>query len=214
MTDGPRDGASGAATRAATVNAAPDLAEGSDRASQSISLRALFWMFFKSGLAFGGGIGIVSELEADLVEKRRAMTRQDFLAIYGIGRVVPSGTMTAMAVACGYRFHKLPGTFVTLVAMILPSFVLTMGLTVAYVQLHGSPFFDLLTATLVPAALALILVSAIRLGQDMFHPSIELLLGAAAITGVVVFGINPSILIVVGGLIGAFTIRGDRRKKA
>ena len=30
--------------------------------------------------------------------------REDFLATYAIGRIVPSGTMTAMAVAYGYRF--------------------------------------------------------------------------------------------------------------
>jgi hypothetical protein len=56
----------------------------------------LFLIFLKAGLAFGGGLGILAVLEEELVDQRRAVTKEEFLTIYGIGRIVPSGTMTAV----------------------------------------------------------------------------------------------------------------------
>ena len=70
----------------------------------------LFYIFLKAGLAFGGGLGILAVLEEELVDKRRAVTKEEFLTIYGMGRIVPSGTMTALAVAYGFKFGGLPGS--------------------------------------------------------------------------------------------------------
>src|SRR5205085_1144298 len=109
------------------------------------------------GLAFGGGLGILAVLEEELVDKRRAVTTDEFLTIYGIGRIVPSGTMTALAVAYGYKFGGLWGTLIALAGLSLPVFVLTIALTIAYHYLRSSRLFDLLPITIMPAALALLI---------------------------------------------------------
>ena len=116
-------------------------ARGEDMAAQpfALSLRDLFVIFFKAGLAFGGGLGILAILEDELVTRRAAVTREDFLALYGIGRIVPSGTMTALAVAYGYRFGGYPGTVVALLGLTLPAFVLTVALTMAYAYFNPLP---------------------------------------------------------------------------
>ena len=87
----------------------------------------LFSIFLRAGLAFGGGLGILAVLEEELVNKRRAVTTDEFLTIYGIGRIVPSGTMRALAVAYGYKFGGLWGTVIALAALSLPVFVLTIA---------------------------------------------------------------------------------------
>lgn len=180
-----------------------------DPADQSIGLWTLFRIFLKSGLAFGGGTGIMALLREELVDKRRAIPRPEFLAIYGLGRIVPSGTVTALAVAYGYRYQGFLGTLASLLAMILPSFVLTIALTIAYTQLVGRPAFAVINVTLMPAALAVILVGALRLGQEYMKPSVELVLMVAAFVGVLWLGLNPSMLLIAGGLVGAFTVRAD-----
>ncbi len=57
-------------------------------------------------------MGILAVLEEELVDKLRAVTKDEFLTIYGIGRIVPSGTMTALAVAYGYKFCGMSGTVI------------------------------------------------------------------------------------------------------
>jgi chromate transport protein ChrA len=129
------------------------------------------------------------------------------MVLYGLARLVPSGSMTALAVAVGYRYQGFLGTLVVLVAMILPAFVLTVLLTVAYTLLVGSFAFHVVNLTLMPAALALVVVSAFRLGQEFFTPSLELLLAIGAGAGVLLLGLNPSLMLLAGGLIGAIALR-------
>jgi chromate transporter len=172
----------------------------------------LFSIFFKAGLAFGGGLGILSVLEDELVEKRRAVTEQEFLTIYGIGRIVPSGTMTALAVAYGYKFGGLLGSVIAIGALSLPAFVLTVALTIAYDYLRNSSVFALLPVTIMPAALALIAVAAIKLGKDVFRPSREFIMAGAAFAVALFFRLNPAWILLAGGVVGASAFRKSERQ--
>jgi chromate transporter len=168
-----------------------------------ITRRALFLIFLKAGLAFGGGLGILAVLEQELVTKRRAVDREEFLRLYGLGRIVPSGTMTALAVAYGYRFAGLTGTGIALCGLVLPALVLTVALTAAYGLLQQQEWLlELLPVTILPAALAFIVVAGLRLGRDVFRPSRELLLAAAAFLGAVMLQLNPVVLLLAGGAAG------------
>ena len=63
----------------------------------SVSLRSLFLLFLKIGLSFGAGTGMSAALQDELVRKRQSMARGEFMALYGLARLVPSGSMTALA---------------------------------------------------------------------------------------------------------------------
>ena len=173
----------------------------------SVSVGALLVMFLKIGLSFGAGTGMSAVLQDELVIKRKAISRGEFMALYGLARLVPSGSMTALAVAIGYRYQRLRGTVVVLAAMIVPSFLLTLALTIVYTRLAASPILPVINLTLVPAALAIVVVSAYRLGQEYLRPSVELVLVAAAGVSVLVFGVNPALVLVAGGLLGVVAIR-------
>ena len=167
----------------------------------------LFSIFLRAGLAFGGGLGILAVLEQELVNKRRAVTTDEFLTIYGIGRIVPSGTMTALAVAYGYKFGGLWGTLIALAGLSLPVFVLTIALTIAYHYLRSSRLFDLLPITIMPAALALIAVAALKLGKDVFRPSRELIVAGVAFALALFLRLNPALILLAGGVLGAFALQ-------
>jgi chromate transporter len=172
----------------------------------------LFLIFLKAGLAFGGGLGILAVLEDELVSRRRVISREEFLTIYGIGRIVPSGTMTALAVAYGYKFGGMLGTLLALLALALPAFVLTVALTIAYHYLRASRLFGLLPITIMPAALALIVVAALKLGKDIFRPSLELVIAGAAFAFALFLQLNPALLLLAGGIIGALVLRDAGEK--
>jgi chromate transporter len=176
--------------------------------SSRITKGELFSIFLKAGLAFGGGLGILAVLEDEFVSKRRVVSKEEFLTIYGIGRVVPSGTMTALAVAYGYKFGGLAGTVIALTALSLPVFILTIALTVAYHYLRSSRLFDLFPITIMPAALALIVVAAFKLGKNVFRPSRELILAGVAFALALFLQLNPALILLAGGVIGAFVLQG------
>jgi chromate transporter len=176
----------------------------------SVSLRALVVLFLKIGLTFGSGTGMSAVLQDELVHKRKAIERGEFMVLYGLARLVPSGSTTALAVAVGYRYQGLLGTLVVLLAMILPGFILTVLLTFAYTLLAGSFGLHVVNLTLMPAALALVVVSAFRLGREFFTPSLEPLLILVAGGCVLLLGLNPSLMLLAGGLIGAIALRQPR----
>jgi chromate transporter len=195
----------------------------------SVSLRALLALFLKIGLSFGAGTGMSAVLQDELVRKRRAMGRGEFMALYGLARLVPSGSMTALAVAIGYRYQRWLGTVVVLLAMIAPGFSLMVVLTVGYTLLFGSPVMRVLSLTLMPAAVALVVVSTFRLGSEFFTferraflrsgrtllvPSVELGLLVAAFVAVLAFGMNPAFVLVAGGVVGALVIRDTAAENA
>lgn len=172
-----------------------------------VSLRDLFLLFIKVGLSFGAGTGMSAVLQDELVRKRGAIARGEFMALFGLARLVPSGSMTALAVAIGYRYQRLPGTAVALVAMILPAFVLTVVLTIAYTQLSNPATLRTINLSLTPAALAIVVVSAFNLGREFYTPSLELVLLVAGGACILFLGWNPALVLLAGGFIGAVAIR-------
>ncbi len=104
-----------------------------------LDLAQLFAVFFKAGCAFGGGLGVLALLQEQLVTLRRLLPDKELITLWSICRIMPSGTMTAVAVAVGHRLAGLPGTVVALVAMIVPGFFCVVLLTAAYGWLaHGA----------------------------------------------------------------------------
>ncbi len=181
-----------------------DQENGTAQPAPKLSYRELFMIFITAGLAFGGGLGILAVLEDEFVSKRKLVSKEEFLADYALGRVVPSGTMTALAVGFGYRFGGWLGTVIALIGLVLPAFVITIALTIAYGYLKQGPLLDWLPITVLPAALAFIVAAAVKLGKDVFKPSLDFVLAASAFVGAFVFGLNPALLLIVGGIIGIF----------
>jgi chromate transporter len=196
------------------LEAIPEKDEGKQDAHSLVARLSrveLFLIFLKAGLAFGGGLGILAVLEDELVSKRRVVSKEEFLTVYGIGRIVPSGTMTALAVAYGYKFAGISGTLIALTALALPVFVLTVALTIAYRYMRDSQLFKLLPITIMPAALALI--AALKLGKDVFRPSRELVMAGAAFACALFLYLNPALLLLAGGVIGALVLKDIEEHK-
>ena len=181
-----------------------------EKAAGKLSYRELFSIFFKAGLAFGGGLGILSVLEDEFVTRRKLIDREEFLSTYAIGRIVPSGTMTGLAVAYGHRFGGMPGTVVALTALSLPAFTLTIALTAAYAYIQAGPLLPLVEVSVLPAAVALIVVAALRLGRDVFTLSPALVLAAVAFVAATLFDLNPALLLLLGGVAGIALFRPPR----
>src|SRR5215469_4737471 len=164
-----------------------------------LSLKELFLVFFKAGCAFGGGLGVLGLLQEELVTLRRILPDKELLTLWSIGRIMPSGTMTAVAVAVGHRLCGFAGTIVALVAMILPGFVCVVVLTIAYGYLAHGAVLEYIDATLLPAALGIVWISAIRLGRPLFRVSLDIVFAIVACLLLLITHMNPAVMLVIGG---------------
>lgn len=169
-------------------------------------LGKLAWFFLVTGaFTFGSGLAIVPLLEKGLVQQRHWLSAADFLTALAVGMVTPGPVMTAATFA-GYVVVGPSGAVVCTIAIYLPSFLL--------VQLAAPPLMRNRTSLAVQgfikgvyaAAMGAILGATIMLGgraiEDWitaviatagliallrFRISGPLLVGAAAVTGLVAF---------------------------
>jgi chromate transporter len=179
-----------------------------------LSLGQLFIIFLKAGCGFGGGLGVLALLQEQLVTLRRILPDKELMTLWSIGRLMPSGTMTAVAVAVGHRLCGFAGTVVALIAMIIPGFICVVVLTIAYGYLAHGAVLDYIDATLLPAALGIVVISAIRLSRPLFRVSLDIVFAIAACLLLLVTHIGPAEMLLIGGIAGAFVLRGqpDRTK--
>jgi chromate transporter len=178
-----------------------------------LSLGQLFIIFFKAGCGFGGGLGVLGLLQEQLVISRRILPDKELMTLWSIGRLMPSGTMTAVAVALGNRLCGFPGTVVALVAMIIPGFICVLLLTIAYAYLAHGAVLNYIDATLLPAALGIVVVSAVRLGKPLFRVSLDIAFAIVTCLLLLVTHANPALMLLAGGIAGAFFLRGEREDK-
>jgi len=178
-----------------------------------LTLAQLFGIFFKAGCGFGGGLGVLALLQEQLVTLRRILPDKELMTLWSIGRLMPSGTMTAVAVAVGYRLCGFIGTVVALIAMIVPGFICVVVLTIAYGYLAHGAVLEYIDATLLPAALGIVWISAIRLGKPLFRVSLDIVFAVVACALLLFTHIGPAVMLLIGGFAGAVLLRGPSEKK-
>jgi chromate transporter len=177
--------------------------------SGRIPYRTLFALFLRAGLSFGGGTVVMAQLLAELVDRRRAITRSQFFTLYGLARIIPSGTTTAIAVGLGHLVGGVPASIVALLGVVLPSLVPTVALAAGYDVLRSGPWLAVLPFTLYPAAVALLAGATLSLGREIARQPLEIAIAAAALLGAILLRVNPAILLVLGGLLGALLLRPE-----
>lgn len=197
----------------APVRRARFVALAGDNPTKRLTLRDLFGVFLTAGLTFGGGLSIVAVLERDLVRDRQAISRDEFLTLYAMARVVPTGTQTALAVLLGKHVAGVAGSVAAAAGLLTPVFVTSILLAFTFTRLEAGTALDILPVTVLPAALALIAVGAIGLTRDVIGCNRETGLALAAFLAAAVVGMSPGIVLVLGGLMGLLLFRGAGGEK-
>ena len=167
-------------------------------------MREVFSVFFKLGcIAFGGPAAHIALMEAEIVSKRKWMTREHFLDLMGATNLIPGPNSTEMTLHCGYERAGKLGLFVAGIAFIFPAVVITGVLAWFYVEFGQLPEVAALVFGIKPAVLAIILSAIIKLAKKAYK-SLQL-----GILGVVVliacfFGLNEILALLGAGVFGMF----------
>lgn len=84
----------------------------------------LFWTFFKLGLfTFGGGYAMIGQLKDIVVERKKWVTEDELLEICAIAESTPGPVAINLSTYIGYKKHKLLGSLLATLGVVLPSFI-------------------------------------------------------------------------------------------
>lgn len=179
----------------------------SQQDSLTARLRELALLFLKLGtISFGGPAAHIAMMETEIVNKRRWVTRQQFLDMIGAANLVPGPTSTETAITVGFTRAGWPGLCVAGASFILPAAVITGAFAWAYVKFGSLPQAVSVLAGIKPAVLAVIAIAIFRLGKTAVKDAGLAVLGAVALAGFLI-GLNPLLILFGGALIGTVAKR-------
>src|SRR5258708_10263378 len=135
-----------------------------DKLAQPSSLAQLTVYFLKLGaIGFGGPIALAAYMERDLVEKRRWITETDYKQGLALAQLAPGPLAAQLAIYLGYVHSGILGATLVGLAFILPSFLMMVALSAAYVQFGGLRWMQALFYGIAAAVIGIIARSAYKL---------------------------------------------------
>jgi chromate transporter len=128
------------------------------------ALQALVAYFLKLGtLGFGGPIALAGYMQRDLVEERRWFSDDEYLKGLALAQLAPGPLAAQLAIYLGWARAGVLGATLVALAFVLPSFVMVLALSYAYVRFGGLAWMQAAFYGVGAAVIAIVLRSAIKL---------------------------------------------------
>jgi len=126
----------------------------------------MFLSYLRIGATgFGGPMALVSLLQREFVERRKAVTSEEFAEGVAVGGILPGPIAIDAAVYIGYRLRGWLGALSAAGGLILPPFLIVLVVTPIYFWMGRLPEFEGFLSGVRPAVVAVIAAAAWRLGK-------------------------------------------------
>lgn len=167
----------------------------------------IFIVFSKiSLLAIGGAYSFLPLLERELVVNNSWLSKEEFLEVLGIVRMIPGAISLKFAAYTGYKMAKFAGSIAAIAGVVIVPVVLIFFLAKLYVKYKNLPEMRSAFELVQLAVFAMLLVMAFNLlGFDKLR-SIQNI-GVILIV-IFLFGylkLSPALIIITAGAIGIVT---------
>ncbi len=164
-------------------------------------------VFFKLGvIGFGGPAAHIAMMEEEVVTRREWIGRSRFLDLIGTTNLIPGPNSTEMAIHLGYIHGGFLGLIIAGICFLIPAVFLTGVLAWVYVTFGDLPAIAPLFYGIKPAVFAVILGALWKLGKKGVK-SYQLFLIGLGVAGLLLFGINEVIALLIGGFVGMLLLR-------
>ena len=176
-----------------------------ERIANTPTLGGLFLSFLKIGtVGFGGGLAVIAQVRTLAVKQRRWLTDQEFASGFALAQTLPGTSAGNIATYVGLRIRGWRGAGVSIAGFILPSMLMMIALAILYRHLRYLPDTDRLFHGLNAAVVALIIVTAWRMGRNTLGKPWQWLLAVFACIVVAFFSATVIEVVLTAGLIGIF----------
>ncbi|RCW72916.1 chromate transporter [Pseudorhodoferax soli] len=114
-------------------------------------------------LALQGFGGVLAVVQRELVEKKRWMTRDEFVEEWAVAQIMPGPNVVNLSLMIGARYFGLPGALAALSGMLLAPLVVVLLLALAYTRFADDPHMAGALRGMGAVAAGLIVATGIKL---------------------------------------------------
>jgi len=176
-----------------------------ERISRTATLGGLFLSFLKIGLVgFGGGVAVLAQIRALTVRKRLWITDSEFAEALALAQALPGTSAGNSVTYIGLRLRGWRGATVAMAGFILPSMLIMIGVAILYKHINAFPDTQRFFHGLNGAVVALILVTAWRMGKNILTRRWQWWLAVLSFLTVALFDATVLEVVLVAGLIGIY----------
>jgi chromate transporter len=167
-------------------------------------------------VGFGGPIALAGHMQQDLVDDRGWVRKEDYLEGLALAQLAPGPLAAQLAIYLGYLRAGVLGATAVGVAFVLPSFLMVLGLSAAYVRFGGLPWMQGMFYGIGAAVIGIIARSAFKLTKLTLGKD-KLLWGIFAVLAISTAWTSKEIiwLFLLGGVVAvvakAFPVRQRAR---
>ena len=167
------------------------------------SLGAGFLTFFRIGLfTLGGGYAMIPLIEAEVVEKHKWVTKEEFLDLIAIAQSCPGVFAINISTFIGYKLHKTLGAISCALGAALPSFLIILAIAIFFHRFEDNPVVAAMFRGIRPAVVALIAVPTFNLARSakISWANCWIPIGGALL--IWLLGVSPIYIILAAGIGG------------
>ena len=176
-----------------------------ERISRTATLGGLFLSFLKIGLVgFGGGVAVLAQIRNLTVRKRRWLTDSEFAEAVALAQSLPGTSAGNSVTYVGVRLRGWRGAAAAMSGFILPSMFIMVALAIMYKHVHNLAGSEQFFHGLNGAVVALILVTAWRMGKNILTQRWQWLLAVLAFLAVAILEATVLEVVFAAGLIGIY----------
>lgn len=176
-----------------------------ERIASTPTLGGIFLSLLKIGaVGFGGGLAVIAQIRALAVQQRHWLTEQEFAAGFALAQTLPGTAAGNTATYVGLKVRGWRGAAVAIAGFILPSMLMMIVLAILYRHLRYLPDTDYLFQGLNAAVVALVIVTAWRIGRNTLYKPWQWLIAVVACVVVAFFSATVLEVVLAAGLVGIF----------
>jgi chromate transporter len=166
-------------------------------------IRELVRYFLRLGfLGFGGPVALVGQMERELVDERKWLTKEQMREAIAICQSLPGPLAIQVGVYVSYLRGGFWGAWAGGWAFILPNFVIVASLGALYVYLGDLQPVTAIFYGVSPAVIALILHSCYRLAKLGMEDWLQWVIAAICLAVTVILQAEVALLFIGAGIVG------------
>jgi chromate transporter len=172
------------------------------------------YFLYLGSLGFGGPVALAGFMHRDLVEKERWVAEEEYQLALALAQIMPGPLAAQLAIALGYFQHGIVGATAVGLAFTVPSFLMVVGVSLAYVRFGGLWWMQALFYGIGAAVIAIIAIAAYRLSRstNKRDPLLWGIFGALSIVTVVAQAELAEFFVLAGLAVLFVRVRPGRRE--
>jgi chromate transporter len=170
---------------------------------ENVRLAEAFWFWLRLGFtSFGGPAGQIAMMHAELVQRRRWISEQRFLHALNYCMLLPGPEAQQLAIYIGWLLHRSVGGMVAGVLFVLPSLLILIALSWAYMAFADLAALQWVFQGIKPVVAVIVLQAAHRLASRTLRNRTLLAIAVASFVALGILQIPFPFIVMAAAAVG------------